>query len=304
MRLQGGMAVKRILVPLDGSRLSEAIVPLAEALARDYEAELLLVRALRTLNSADAEVKAQEEAEAYLRGMAAPIGARGLPVTWKVWYDEPGRAIADAARFNAVDLITMTTHGRGGLSRLMLGSVAESLVRMAPVPVLLVRGELAWQPGGGLGKIVVPLDGSELSEAILPIVERLAGPFDLTIQLVRAIEPLPAYAAAEISSARTEEVIALEVADTEGYLRKVAAPLEAKGLRVTRWVGRGLAVDVILRRTEETGSGLIAMSTHGRTGVGRFLIGSVAERVLRSAAVPVLLWKASAGSREGKAASR
>ena len=286
--------MKRILVPLDGSRLSEAIVPLAEALARDYDAQLLLVRALRTLNSAEAEVKAQEEAEIYLRGMADELTARGLRVEWKVWYDEPDRAIADAARFNAADLITMTTHGRGGLSRLMFGSVAESLVRMAPVPVLLVRGELAWQPGG-LRKIVVPLDGSERSEAILPVVERLAGPFDLSVELLRAIEPLPAYAAAEISSARTEEMIALEEADAEGYLRKVATPLEAKGLRVACCVGRGLAVDVILRRAEETGAGLVAMSTHGRMGVGRLLIGSVAERVLRSAPVPVLLWKAPAG---------
>lgn len=286
--------MKRILVPLDGSRLSEAIVPLAEALARDYEAELLLVRALRTLNSAEAEVKAQEEAEVYLRGIADELTVRGLRVEWKVWYDEPDRAIADAARFNAADLITMTTHGRGGLSRLMFGSVAEGLVRMAPAPVLLVRGELAWQPGG-LRRIVVPLDGSERSEAILPVVERLAGPFDLGIELLRAIEPLPAYAAAEISSARTEEMIALEEADAEGYLRKVATPLEAKGLRVTRSVGRGLAVDVILRRAEEAAAGLIAMSTHGRTGVGRLLIGSVAERVLRSAPVPVLLWKAPAG---------
>ncbi|MBI4010668.1 MAG: universal stress protein [Candidatus Rokubacteria bacterium] len=285
--------MKRILVPLDGSRLSEAIVPLAEALARDYDAELLLVRALRTLNSAEAEVKAQEEAEAYLRGRAEEMTTRGLRVEWKVWYDEPDRAIADAARFNEVDLITMTTHGRGGWSRLMFGSVAEGLVRMAPVPVLLVRGELAWRPGD-LRKIVVPLDGSERSEAILPVVERLAGPFDLGIELLRAIEPLPAYAAAEISSARTEEMIALEEADAEGYLRKVATPLEAKGLRVTRSVGRGLAVDVILRRTEELGAGLVAMSTHGRTGVGRLLIGSVAERVLRSAPVPVLLWKAPA----------
>jgi len=188
---------------------------------------------------------------------------------------------------NTADVVLETARTLGG-------SVAESLVRMAPVPVLLVRGELAWQPGG-LRKIVVPLDGSERSEAILPVVERLAGPFDLAIELLRAIEPLPAYAAAEISSARTEEMIALEEADAEGYLRKAATPLEAKGLRVTRSVGRGLAVDVILRRAEEAAAGLIAMSTHGRTGVGRLLIGSVAERVLRSAPVPVLLWKAPAG---------
>lgn len=294
--------MKRILVPLDGSALSEAIIPLAEALARDYEADLVLVRALRTLNSPEAEVKAQEEAEAYLRGIAAGIEARGQRVQWKVWYDEPGRAIADAARFNEVDLVAMTTHGRGGLTRLMFGSVAESLVRLATVPVLLVRGQLSWQPGG-LGKIVVPLDGSELSEAILPAVARLAGPFDFRIELVRAIEPLPAYAAAEISTARTEEMIALEESDAEQYLAKVAAPLEAKGLRVGRSIGRGLAVDVILRRAEEAGTGLIAMSTHGRTGVGRLLVGSVAGRVLHASPVPVLLWKAPAAGRKDRPAA-
>jgi len=288
--------VKRILVPLDGSRLSEAIVPLAEALARDYDAELLLVRALRSLGTPEAEVHAQEEAEAYLRGIAGGLEARRRPVTWKVWYDEPDRAIADAARFNAVDLVAMSTHGRGGLTRLLFGSVAESLVRRAPAPVLLVRGELSWQPGG-LGKILVPLDGSELSEAVLPVVAGLAGPFDLAIQLLRVIEPMPAYAAPEIPLARTEEIVRLQEDDAEGYLAKVGVPLEAKGCRVTRTIARGLPVDAIIRAASEGGAGLIAMSTHGRSGFGRLLLGSVAERVLRAAPVPVLLWKAPADGR-------
>jgi nucleotide-binding universal stress UspA family protein len=287
--------VKRILVPLDGSRLSEAIVPLAEALARDYDAELLLVRALRSLGTPEAEVHAQEEAETYLRGIAGGLEARRLPVTWKVWYDEPDRAIADAARFNAVDLVAMSTHGRGGLTRLLFGSVAESLVRRAPAPVLLVRGELSWQPGG-LGKILVPLDGSDLSEAVLPVVAGLAGPFDLAIQLLRVIEPMP-YAAPELSLARTEEIVRLQEDDAEGYLAKVGMPLEAKGCHVTRTIVRGLPVDAIVRAASEGGAGLIAMSTHGRSGFGRLLLGSVAERVLRAAPVPVLLWKAPADGR-------
>jgi nucleotide-binding universal stress UspA family protein len=285
------MTVKRILVPLDGSRLSEAIIPLAEALARDYEAALLLVRALPTLNSPEAEARAQEEAKGYLAGMAAALESRGLRAEWKVWYDAPDRALAEAARFDGVELVTMTTHGRGGFSRLLFGSVAESLVRMAPVPVLLVRGELVWSPGG-LSRIVVPLDGSELSEAILPVVERLAGPFDFAIELVRAIEPLPTFAAAELSTGQNEAIIEMGEADVRAYLAKVAAPLESKGLRVNRSTRRGRAVDVILAHAGATGAGLIAMSTHGRTGIGRLFLGSVAERVLRAASVPVLLWKA------------
>jgi nucleotide-binding universal stress UspA family protein len=283
--------MKRILVPLDGSPLSEAINPLAETLARDYEADLLLVRALPCLNSPEADIQAQEEAQSYLAGMAAGLQLRGLRVEWKVWYDEPARAIADAARLDGVELITMMTHGRGGLGRLLFGSVAESVVRTAPVPVLVVRGQLAWQPGG-LDRIVVPLDGSELSEAILPVVERLAGPFDLRIELVRAIELLPGSAAMELTPSRTETMLEMEEADAWSYVKKVAAPLEGKGLRVTASAEHGAAVDVILHHVKATGAGLIAMSTHGRTGMGRLLLGSVAERVLRASPVPVLLWKA------------
>jgi nucleotide-binding universal stress UspA family protein len=288
--------VKRIVVPLDGSRLAEAILPMASALARDYDADLLLVRALRPLGSADAEVEAQEDAEAYLRAAAGRLGARGLSVSWKVWYEEPARAIADAARYNDAGLIVMSTHGRGGLDRLLFGSVAETLVRQAPVPVLLVRGELSWQPGE-LGKILVPLDGSELSEAVLPVVERLAGPFDLAIELVRAIEPIPPFAAVELTGSVTEDVGRLEREEARAYLAKVAAPLEAKGCRVKSAVVLGPAVDAILRTAQEGRAGLVAMSTHGRSGIGRLLLGSVAERVLRAAPTPVLLWKATAGRR-------
>ncbi len=159
------------------------------------------------------------------------------------------------------------------------------------VPALVPRGERGGQPGG-LDRIVVPLDGSERSGAIRPVVQRLAGPFDLRIELVRAIELLPGSAAIELTISRTEAMLEMEEADAWSYLRKAGAPLEGKGLRVTASAERGMAVDVILRRVEATGAGLIAMSTHGRAGMSRLLLGSVAERVLRASPVPVLLWKA------------
>jgi nucleotide-binding universal stress UspA family protein len=283
--------MNRILVPLDGSRLSEAAVPLAKALARDHEADVILLRALRARPSAEAEVEAQKEAEAYLATMAERLRARGLPrVSWKVWYDDPARGIADAARYNRADLIVMSTHGRGGVSRLLMGSVAESLVRQTAVPVLLVRGELA-PPPRALGRILVPLDGSELGEAVLPVVERLAGPFDFAVDLLRVVEPLPGAAMAEVPI-RVEELDRVAIAEGERYLDKVAGALEGKGLRVRCQVEKGLPVEVIHRHAREAGIGLIAMSTHGRSGLGRLVLGSVAELVLRSAEVPVLLWKA------------
>jgi nucleotide-binding universal stress UspA family protein len=286
--------VNRILVPLDGSRLSEAILPLAEALARDYDAQLLLLRALRSQALTEAEIAAQEDGERYLAAMSDTLRARGVPgVEWKVWYDEPARAIADAASYSGVDLVTMSTHGRGGLSRLLFGSVAESLVRMAPVPVLLVRGELTWTRGE-IGRILVPLDGSELSEAVLPVVERLAGPFDFAVDLLCVVEPIPGAAAVALP-VQARELLNLRTAEAEQYLGKIAAALEAKGLRVRTEVREGSAVDAIHRAAREARAGLIAMSTHGRSGLGRLLLGSVAESVLRGAEVPILLWRASAG---------
>lgn len=283
--------MKRIVIPLDGSTLSEAIVPVAEALARDYEAEILLLRALPTQRSADTEFEAQRQAEGYLSALAATLHARGFPaVDWKVWYDEPDRAIASAAIADGADLVAMATHGRGGLGRLLLGSVAEAVVRTAPVPVLLVRGQPVWGRDG-IGRIVVPLDDSEVSEAVLPVVAALAGPFDLAIHLVHAVEPLPAAARIELPSGFEEESVKTRRAEAEARLAKIAAVMDAKGLRVA-WVVRvGVPVDVVTAYAEEASAGLIAMTTHGRTGLGRLLLGSVAERVLKTVRVPVLLWK-------------
>lgn len=162
-----GRTMKRILVPLDGYRLSEAIIPVAAELARDHDAELVLLRALRPQGPTEAQAEVQERAEEYLSRMARKRRLRELPAArWSICCGEPVQAIVDAAVANEVDLIAIATHGRGGLSRVLLGSVAESVVRRAPAPVLLIRGQPSWRPGG-IEKILVPLDGSELSEGIL-----------------------------------------------------------------------------------------------------------------------------------------
>jgi nucleotide-binding universal stress UspA family protein len=283
--------VNRILVPLDGSPLAEAALPLGRGLARDHEAALLLVRALSSTADAEADVRTREAAEAYLEASARDLRRRGLTVDWKVWYDDPARAIADAASFNDVDLIVMSTHGRGGVTRLLFGSVAESVIRTTPVPVVLVRGRLT-VPLRSIGRILVPLDGSELSEGILPIVERLAGPFDFDIDLLRALEPFPTALTAEVTSSEQEWMFRSLRWEAETRMAKVAAPLEAKGLRVRWTVREGPAVDTILDYARTAGAGMIAMSTHGRSGLGRLVMGSVAERVLRAAPVPVVVWKA------------
>jgi nucleotide-binding universal stress UspA family protein len=139
------MKLDRILVPLDGSALAEAALELATDLARGASSTLVLLRAaeahsLPGVDPSDAQVKVVSEAEGYLAAAAERLRGRGVKhVETSVWYGPPAASIAEAARVRKADLIVMSSHGRSGLGRLMLGSVAESVLRSTSVPILLVR---------------------------------------------------------------------------------------------------------------------------------------------------------------------
>lgn len=139
------MKPERILVPLDGSLLAEGAIQTAAGLARESGAALVLLRAAEahTLPGADptdAQVAVVREAEEYLTAVAARLGEEGIKgVETSVWYGPPATAIIEAARLQKGDLIVMTTHGRSGLGRLILGSVAESVLRGTTTPILLLR---------------------------------------------------------------------------------------------------------------------------------------------------------------------
>ncbi|MBI2462212.1 MAG: universal stress protein [Candidatus Rokubacteria bacterium] len=288
----------RILVPLDGSALAEAIVAIIEPLAREHGAELFLLSAVPPGVTAapqppHAEALLVKGAETYLARLADGLRARGIAgVRATVRRAEPAQAISESAREHGADLIAMATHGRSGLGRLVVGSVAERVVREARVPVLLVRGEPRWDPARAR-KVLVPLDGSERSAAVLPVVERLAGPLDFQIVLLHVLEPIQPSAAAEIAP-QLEAVERRRRTQAEEYLRDLATALEAKGIRAGLAVRAGSPTDAIRRHAQEEGFGLVAMATHGRTGLGRLLFGSIAEDVLRTVPQPLLLWKAPA----------
>ena len=287
--MKARLQLSRILVPLDGSTLAEAVLPVVERLARDHGAEVILLEVLGGQETREAELDAERQAGSYLERTVDSLRRRGLGrVRACVWYGDADQAIANAATREQAELIAMSTHGRSGLDRLRFGSVADGVVRRAPVPVLLVRGVAAWDRGG-IHRILVPLDWSEASEAVLPIVACLAGPFDLEVQLLHVVDPTPPLTGPEAAEKSAHEM------GVEAYLAKVAALLEARGLRVGVSVRAGFAAEVIPAVTAETKSGLVAMSTHGRSGLGRLFLGSVAERVLRSVSVPVILWKPPVG---------
>ena len=139
-------------------------------------------------------------------------------------------------------------------------------------------------------KVLVALDGSMPSEAMLRFVLEIAGPLDMTVLLLRVVEPLTPVMTPDVYTAPYEDVEERR-RDAEEYLAPIAAALRARGVATAWAVRRGRPADEILAAAEESGVDMIAMATHGRTGLGRLLFGSVAEAVLRRASVPVFLMR-------------
>ena len=277
----------RVLVPLDGSELAEAILPLLGTSEHPWGSEVLLVRSLTTESPPG---PGEKEAGDYLAAQAHMLERAGLRVRCEVWHGDPGHMILNAADRGRVGLIAMTTHGWRGLDRLRFGSVAESVVRKARVPVLLVRGRLRW-PADRPPRILVPLDGSAQSAAILTPVARLRQRLHAAVELLHVLEALPPAAYPDLPLSVPDPGPGRAAAT--GYLERVAARLVGEIPEVQCVVLDGPAATMIARRTADSGVDLVAMTTHGRSGVARLLVGSVAEQVLRTADVPVLLWKAA-----------
>jgi nucleotide-binding universal stress UspA family protein len=287
-----------ILVPLDGSALAEQALGFAEVLAEASGSPLLLLCAshvadLPGLDVAEEQVEAVVDAELYLRKVASRLKKRGVAVETCAPYGKAGQAILREAGARGAWLIDMATHGRGGVDRVLYGSVTEGVVRQSPVPVLLVR---AWHSGDSLarlrgsGQILVPLDGSIHAEGALPVATFLAAALRARVILAQAIPPRDV--------ALTPDGMAVSLFAKEGpaeelgvehYLQRFANALVEAGIHTETIVRCGEPSRVVSAIAEERGAALTVLATHGRTGLDRLLIGSVAERIVRHGASPVLL---------------
>ena len=207
----------------------------------------------------------------------------------------PDMLASYAATANS-DLIVMTTHGRGGLERFWLGSVADALVRASPVPVLLVRPDEhhpAAQPPT-FRKILIPLDGSALAEQVLEPALMLGAPMEAEYTLLHVVQPrvLVRWGAFTTPTDLDFEATQRRQIDAQHYLERVARPLRATGKQVIlRVVVAEQAAPAILEEARQHGIDLIAIATHGRSGLGRLLLGSVADKVVRRTDVPLLLYR-------------
>ena len=299
---------RNILVPLDGSPFGEHALPIAYALARRAGAQVHLVRVHEPLAAmvpvmagwapgAEMEQWTREVAEsqsAYVRGVAeqAPADVR---VTPRLLHGMVLDALeVDAQRIGA-DLVVMTTHGRGGMARAWLGSIADGLVRRLHIPLLLVRpGMEPPEPCDDpcLRRMVVPLDGSSVAETILETAIDFARLMDARLTIVQVLPPPHFFEMLEGSSAPTPRTagIARMKEESGAYLARVTGELAARGVQATAQVlVDARPAHAIARFAQEGHANLIALATHGRGGAARLLLGSVADKVVRTAPVPLLV---------------
>jgi nucleotide-binding universal stress UspA family protein len=297
--------LKTILVPLDGSALAERSLSLATTLSIPTASHLVLVRVF----SGKAPTHDEAPFGTYLEKTAADLRDRGFRVDTAELAGEPvARLVSEAAREYAADLIVMTTHGRTGPTRWVLGSVAEALVACSPVPILLQR---AWDPGrravllGDQPRLLVPLDGSRFSETVLPPAVALADDLGAEILLLRVEQPTyDILRGDEDFTAANGEREFHPVSAAREYMRELVARLRtSSGVPLNFRMEAGDAAAEIIAAAEETHSALVMMATHGRTGFERMVLGSVADRVLQHGRVPLVLVHPSPVASEAAARS-
>jgi nucleotide-binding universal stress UspA family protein len=305
---------RSILVPLDGSTFGEHALPAAATLASRAGARLTLAHvhepvamlygegAMLLHDELDAHSRQQKQA--YLEEVRARMGQAAPPdLTALVLEGRVVESLHQQVEEARVDLVVMTTHGRGPLGRFWLGSVADKLLRQLRVPLLLVH------PGketpdlkmpAALQHILIPLDGSELAERMVGPATTIGSLMRSDYTLLRVIQPvhptLPYTEGLSIAQMAGEILDSIEKLQGEvrqealSYLNGVAAQLRARSLRVqTRVAVEEHPATAILHAAAANDVDLIAIETHGRGGLSRLFLGSVADKVLRGSSVPVLV---------------
>ena len=295
------VTIRTILVPLDGSAFAERALPVAAALARRLGASLHLVSvhdpasgfidpATAAVASVELDREIRTAQEEYLQQQAGAAAAHGLTIVHELRTGEPAAELARYAEAESIDLVVMTTHGRGGISRFWLGSVADRMVRRSARPILMLRPDESGTLDALLADVLVPLDGSVRAESVLGPVTGLVGDAG-TLHLVNVVlppfvfvpPPVPGMPWPESEPAQRGALYAYR------YLRRLARPLREAGRKVA--TEAKIAADPaaeILAYAARHRVGLVAIATHGRGRVDRWMMGSVADKIVRAGTAAVL----------------
>ncbi len=284
---------ERILVPLDGSENAEIVFPYCADLAAKFASTVILV----TVSEA-ATVDIDHLYRTYLdhaRGkmrqqLEASMAPDTVTLESEVLFGDPAREIIRTAEDKDARLILLASHGTSAEGPWLLGHIAAKVLRATKRPVMLIRKgapEAGLQQRKLLRRILVPLDGSEIGEAALCYAVALAEKTSAEIALLEIFEPVKGVGASGISyNIPDDESVRKSLLS---YLDHVAGPIRNEGLKVSTTVLFGKAADNIVEYAEKNGIDLIAVSTHGRSGLGRWVFGNVTDKILHAGDAAVLV---------------
>ncbi|MBI4336870.1 MAG: universal stress protein [Chloroflexi bacterium] len=292
---------EKLLVALDGSPVAEQVLPYVEPLARDLKAPVTLLHVLEPLPE---EVRAAylrlslpleelinvTKAQEYLALHARRLREAGLAVEIQTITGHPAEAIVEHAQQRGFGLIAMTTHGRSGVRRWTLGSVAEHVVRASHTPVFLVRATEKLHRVTAMQRLVVPLDGSPLAEGILPAAQELATRLSLPVLLVRVVTFPVTIAAWPEGQSYIGELMDQMQREAESYVEALTQRLQKSGLQVASHVVQGEPAGEIARVARGKPGSLVAISTHARSGLQRWILGSVTDKLIRNYGGPLVVF--------------
>jgi len=299
-----------IIVPVDGSTFGELALPRALGIACKSGGEVRLLTVVTPIPAFQGTVEeealeservdlARDRAESYMTDLQKRVILSGcdVPISCHVEVGPVVDGLDDHARAAGADLLVMTTHGWGPLRRAWLGSVADGLLRRTPCPILVIRpkeGEGPKLEEAGFEHLLVTLDGSAQSREILPFAKGLSRLFDARMTLLRVIPPhFPLSSPFTSHTSHEFQGLELEETGARNALEEEAAALRSEGHSVATAIVSGVhAPDGILEFAERNTVDLVAMATHGRGGVARLILGSVADKVIRGGNIPVLLHRA------------
>jgi nucleotide-binding universal stress UspA family protein len=290
-----------LLVPLDGSRLAEAVLPTAARLAQILGAQVTLLHlvernAPRTVHS-EPHLTEPQAATAYLAAVAGRAFPPAARVDWHVHSAEitdVANAIAAHAAELGVDLIVLATHGRGGVKQWLFGSIAQQVIGRSRLPVLVIRPEPEGNPAFECRKLIIPLDGQPAHEGSLPVAGALARMCGAGLHLIACIPTLGTLkgeeaAAGKLMPGAAKALLELAEKNAEDYVQAKTGELRAQGLDVTAEVCRGDAAETISAAAERLGADLIVLGTHGKAGMDAFWSGSLTPKLSGRSHLPVLL---------------
>jgi nucleotide-binding universal stress UspA family protein len=287
------MAYRKVLVPLDGSELAERAIIYAKSLARAKGSEIILFTV-----SVASDGHLDRPIKAYLELKAKELQSQGIKASIAISYGNIADEIIKFADKNKVDLIIISTHGHSGINRWVLGSVATKVLHGTCTPVLLIKSRAHKISEVEFKKILIPFDGSPFSEASIPYVKELAKETNGEIILLRVSEPpvLSADRSPAIKPSWEEyrNILMTEIRrQAEEYLEGIKTNIEKSKIKVRSQAILGKAAEGILQVAKKENINLIAMTTHGRTGVSRWVYGSVASRIVEESLQPVMLIRPS-----------